>query len=81
MAATKSEKPLPLVGLFFHVLDGERLEQRQGVIQGVVNPDHAIVQFFEWFRGAPDTIEIVPVAAMATGATPSVGAFARGHYG
>jgi hypothetical protein len=76
MAATKSEKPLPLVGLFFHVLDGERLVQRQGVIQGVVNPDHAIVQFFEWFRGAPDTI-----AAMATGATPSVGAFARGHCG
>jgi hypothetical protein len=60
---------MSLVGRCFHVFGADRKVRYQGVVRGMVSPTHALVQYFEWLTGAPNTMEVVWVERMARGAT------------
>jgi cobalamin biosynthesis Mg chelatase CobN len=71
-AKTAPKKPLPelsLVGRCFHVFGENQKVQYQGIVRGMVNDTHALVQYFEWFMGEANTFEVVSVKRMSKGAT------------
>ena len=69
--AERPAQALPLVGLSFHVFGEDGRVQQQGIVRGMVNDQHALVQYFDWASGVPTTLEVVPVARMSLGAAGS----------
>jgi hypothetical protein len=65
---TKPEPARSLVGMCFHMFGENEKVQNQGIVRGMVNDDYAIVQYFEWFTGEPNTMEVVSVKRMSKGA-------------
>lgn len=70
----KSPQKMPamgeiLVGKCFHIFGENQQVQYQGIVLGLVNSDYALVQYYEWFIGEPNTLEVIAVERMSWGAT------------
>lgn len=68
MPTTKKIETVNMTGMAFHVFEktaeGKDKVKYQGVVLGMADETHAIVQFYEWFAGCPNTCAVVPVADM-----------------
>jgi predicted GIY-YIG superfamily endonuclease len=68
----KPLEPAPLagtsfVGLCFHIFGADRAPRYQGHIIGLVDGGYALVQFFEWMFGEPNTIRLFALADILEG--------------
>jgi hypothetical protein len=59
--------PLDLVGRGFHTFTDDGRVENQGVVRGDLGDGYYLVQYFEWFVGAPNTMAIWNIRDMKPG--------------
>jgi hypothetical protein len=56
----------PLIGKWFHSRKQSGVIEWQGTFVARVNDDHYLVQLFDWLIGAPSSMRVASISAMAS---------------